>query len=142
MAVSYESLLFCDYPTETIRNLITVAVTNLRKKRPWFRFDTEVKDGVTLRTGRARLFGGERIGIIAEEKSVRIISECVWPTRIIDWGKNRENVEAVRQALKDALAWAKSRPGHELVREALACAYPELSESELAEIIARRGGNP
>jgi hypothetical protein len=142
MAASYESLLFCDYPTETLRSLITVAATTLRKKCPWFRFDSEVKDGVVLRTGRAWLFGGERISIIAEEKSVRIISECVFPTRIIDWGKNRGNVEAVRQALKDALAWAKSRPGHELVREALACAYPELSESELADILARRGGSP
>lgn len=43
-------------------------------------------------------------------KSIRVVSECVFPLQLIDWGKNRQNVDRVRTCLTASLAGALSEP--------------------------------
>lgn len=64
-------------------------------------------DGSTWRgsTGMSLSSWGERIVIRwTSGTTVHVRSECVLPTQCIDWGRNRRNVERLREALHPAPA--------------------------------------
>lgn len=47
---------------------------------------------------------GERVSVVAEPHSLRVISQCSLPLQVFDWGKNRRNVETVRDCLLQAMS--------------------------------------
>ncbi len=58
-------------------------------------------DKVVLKAGWSVWSWGENIKIdFSDNKSVTIISKCVFPLQWIDYGKNKENVELLIQNLQ------------------------------------------
>src|SRR5262249_35999652 len=46
---------------------------------------------------------------VRKDSSVRVRSECAFPTQCFDWGKNQRNVNKFLGALDDALDWYERR---------------------------------
>lgn len=72
--------------------------------------ETPIQNGVMFRMSASINFSswGEQIDIIVvyvNESSVHVTirSECVMPTQIVDWGKNKQNVEKICSSLAATL---------------------------------------
>ena len=99
MAAAHESTLVCDGDSDAINRHITEGVVILTREHSEFRIEQEEPGRVVLKVRVNWLSWGERVTVQAEPRSIRIVSECSFPLQVIDWGKNRENVEIVRSAI-------------------------------------------
>jgi hypothetical protein len=52
---------------------------------------------------------GERVRITIEEGSIRIESWCSFPAQVVDWGKNRQNVDLIRLQVKRIVSSSRGR---------------------------------
>ena len=104
MAIGYESLVFHDATEEELRILVETVARQLVERRGWTRIAGDLPSSTGLRAPRSWHSWGERVTIAVEEKSIRIVSEGRNAVALIDGGKNRSNVELVRQGIRRAIS--------------------------------------
>ena len=106
MAASFESLVVHDAPEEQLCELVEAVVTQLQDRDRWVVVTRDLPHSVVLKVSLNFWSWGEHVRLGVEERSIRISSECRFPFQVIDWGKNRKNVEAVRQRIHEAISAA------------------------------------
>jgi hypothetical protein len=99
MTVSYETTIVKNIDVETWEETIDTIAQRLEQTMGWRLANRghgilEYKVPLTMRSW------GERVRITIEEGSIRIESWCSFPTQVIDWGKNRQNVDLIRLQVK------------------------------------------
>jgi len=99
MTVSYETTIVKNIDVETWGETIDTIAQRLEQTMGWRLANRghgilEYKVPLTMRSW------GERVRITIEEGSIRIESWCSFPTQVIDWGKNRQNVDLIRLQVK------------------------------------------
>jgi len=99
MTVSYETTIVKNIDVETWAETIDTIAQRLEQTMGWRLANRghgilEYKVPLTMRSW------GERVRITIEEGSIRIESWCSFPTQVIDWGKNRQNVDLIRLQVK------------------------------------------
>ncbi len=104
MAAAYETTITTDHPRKNLLEVIRTAVQDLKQHHPRFLIESETTTSTIIRFGVNWLTWGERITITSGHNSIRVVSECVFPLQMIDWGKNRRNVDLVRSSLTASLA--------------------------------------
>ena len=110
MAAAHETTLVADLPREKLRDVVSCAVQDIQERYPRFRIEQQTSTSTVLRYGMNWSSWGERITITPEHGSIRVVSECTFPLQVIDWGKNRKNVELVRSCLAQAIAAVHGDP--------------------------------
>ncbi len=103
MGAGYETLFVADMPPEKLRDVIRSAIQDIQERHPRFRIEHQTFDITMFQSGINWSSWGERITISAEHKSIRIVSECRLSSQVIDWGRNRNNVELIRPCLAQAI---------------------------------------
>jgi hypothetical protein len=99
MTVSYETTIVKNIEIDKWAETIDAIAQRLEQTMGWRLADRglgmlEYKVPLTMRSW------GERVRITIEEGSIRIESWCSFPTQVIDWGKNRQNVDLIRLQVK------------------------------------------
>ena len=99
MAVSYETTIVKNIEIDKWAETIDTIAQRLEQTMGWRLANRghgilEYKVPLTMRSW------GERVRITIEEGSIRIESWCSFPTQVIDWGKNRQNVDLIRLQVK------------------------------------------
>ena len=103
MAKSQETRIACHLSPLKIREVIDAVVEDLVRRNSKYRVEKDTSNSVALRVGVGWLSWGEDVTLTVENASIHIISKCVVPTQIIDWGKNRKNVELVATTVHRAI---------------------------------------
>lgn len=106
MAAAHETTLVTDLPLEKLQDIVSHAVQEVQGTHSGFWVEQETSASTVLRHGISCSSWGERITITPEYHSIRVVSECTAPLQVIDWGKNRKNVELVRSCLTRTMAAA------------------------------------
>ena len=61
-------------------------------------------DRIQVRTGRGIWFFGDRMTVdVSDRGTVQVFSQCIWPTQIIDFGRNDRNIECFLDRLERRL---------------------------------------
>ena len=99
MTVSYETTIVKNIEIDKWAETIDTIAQRLEQTMGWRLANRghgilEYKVPLTMRSW------GERVRITIEEGSIRIESWCSFPTQVIDWGKNRQNVDLIRLQVK------------------------------------------
>ncbi len=99
MTVSYETTIAKNIEIDKWAETIDTIAQRLEQTMGWRLANRghgilEYKVPLTMRSW------GERVRITIEEGSIRIESWCSFPTQVIDWGKNRQNVDLIRLQVK------------------------------------------
>jgi hypothetical protein len=99
MTVSYETTIVKNIEIDKWAETIDTIAQRLEQTMGWRLANRghgmlEYKVPLTMRSW------GERVRVTIEEGSIRIESWCSFPTQVIDWGKNRQNVHLVRLQVK------------------------------------------
>ena len=100
MGAAYETLIFHDASDDRLRYLVEAAATQLREQYGWTRTTGDLPDSTGLRVPFRGRSWGARVSMAVEEKSIRVVSECVFPLQVFDWGTNRVNVERARRSIR------------------------------------------
>lgn len=103
MPLTYESTIYCDQPKEVLREIMQEAVaqyltSNLRASRL-----DESDQSITLKLPINLSSWGERLNVSVQDKSFRVLSQSSTFFQVFDWGKNHNNVEAMRTCLESAM---------------------------------------
>ena len=99
MTVSYETTIVKNIEIDKWAETIDTIAQRLEQTMGWRLANRghgmlEYKVPLTMRSW------GERVRVTIEEGSIRIESWCSFPTQVIDWGKNRQNVHLIRLQVK------------------------------------------
>ena len=99
MTVSYETTIVKNIEIDKWSETIDAIAERLESTMGWRLAGRghgmlEYKVPLTMRSW------GERVRVTIEEGSIRIESWCSFPTQVIDWGKNRQNVDLIRLQVK------------------------------------------
>ena len=61
-------------------------------------------DGITVRTGHGIWFFGDKMTVdVSKRGTVNVHSQCIWPTIIVDLGRNDRNIERFLDRLERKL---------------------------------------
>lgn len=103
MAAKYQSMNTVSVPVQQLRDML-VNPSFFAFNNYSFKSEVRTYDGMILYFGHGVTFSswGENIQITLSGSpnnpgatNVSILSECSMPTQIIDWGKNKENVDKI-----------------------------------------------
>ena len=100
MTAAYESTIFGDLPQEALSNIIRETAKAVADYDRRIRIEHEGPERAVLRVCFNLSSWGERITLTLEQRSIRIVSKSTLPGQIIDWGKNRRNVERIRAVIR------------------------------------------
>jgi len=100
MAASAEKTLFIDVPFDRVFGMMITVMTNIGIKS--YTCDPATKI-FSASTGMNLASYGEDLMIAitptVKGSAVRIRSECSMPTQLVDWGKNKKNIDRFAQEL-------------------------------------------
>jgi len=100
MAASAEKTLFIDVPYDRVFGMMITVMTNIGIKT--YKCDPATKI-FTASTGMNLTSYGEDLMIAitptVKGSAVRIRSECSLATQLVDWGKNKKNIDRFAQEL-------------------------------------------
>lgn len=104
MAASAEKTLFIDVPYDKVFAMILTVMSNIGIKSYTCDPATKIYTG---NTGMNLASYGEDLMIAVmptvKGSAVRIRSECSMATQVVDWGKNKKNIERFAQELSRLL---------------------------------------
>lgn len=103
MPLAYESTIYCDQPKEVLREIMQEAVAQYLASNPKASRLDESAQSITLKLPINLSSWGERLTVSVEDKSFRILSKSSTFFQAFDWGKNHDNVEAMRTCLESAM---------------------------------------
>ena len=99
MALSYETTIVKNIDVERWEETIDTIAQRLEQTMGW-RLAGRGLGMLEYKVPLSMRSWGEKVRITIEEGSIRIESWCSFPTQVIDWGKNRQNVHLVRLQVK------------------------------------------
>lgn len=100
---SYESIVVANLDEAQRKSVIESALATIQESNPRVHIEHKDQSLVVLRYGLNWESYGERVRITAEPGAFRVVSECIFPLQLIDWGKNRKNVEMIRECILTGL---------------------------------------
>lgn len=100
---AYESTVVVHLGNVQMKSVMTSAIKLLQQKNPRIQIEHEDESLAILRWGLNWDSFGERARITLEPGAFRIVSACIFPIQLTDWGKNRKNVEMVRECILAAM---------------------------------------
>jgi hypothetical protein len=100
VGASCERVVSLDGPEDSLREMLLDLEEELAGSRPGWRLMRRGEDVLEYTAPIGFGSWGESIRIALEGESVRVRSACRFPLQIIDWGRNRGNVECVREAIR------------------------------------------
>lgn len=103
MPIGYESILFHDATEQELRAHVDRVAARVVSRLGWKGNVHDLPNGVRFRVSVGWRSWGEVVTIEVEEKSIRIASSCRFGFPLVDRGRNRENVEVVRLALRRSI---------------------------------------
>ncbi len=98
MAASHETLVALNLPQDELGVLVERAGRRLEAETDWIMYGSTSEGSVRFTTPRGWFSAGERLRLEIEERRVRIVSRS-YGLKLIDYGKNRRNVEKILKAL-------------------------------------------
>lgn len=104
MAASHESIVVLE--TEN-RATLLAAVAEFARRQGW-KVVTSTDRLLECLVPINVFSWGERIRVAAEGHELRILSVCRFPLQVVDWGKNRRNVDLIRACVHRVLVAACS----------------------------------
>ena len=99
MTVSYETTIVKDIDVEAWAETIDTIAQRLEQTMSW-RLASRGHEMLEYNVPLTMRSWGERVRITIEEGSIRIESWCSFPAQVVDWGKNRQNVDLIRLQVK------------------------------------------
>lgn len=99
MTVSYETTIVKSIDIDTWAETLDAIAERLEQTMSW-RLASRGHEMLEYNVPLTMRSWGERVRITIEEGSIRIESWCSFPTQVIDWGKNRQNVDLIRLQVK------------------------------------------
>ena len=98
----FETVVRYDRPPELVQQIVSSATRDLLRVSPEYNV-VEESPGFTAISTPMSLWGwGEEVTIFVEGTSIRVKSECILPLQVIDWGRNRSNVDRACHSLLQA----------------------------------------
>ena len=90
----FETVVRYDYPPELLQRIVESATRDLLQENPDYTIVEETPRFVSVETPLNIWSIGESVTMYIEGTSIRVRSECL-TGQLIDWGKNRANVDNV-----------------------------------------------
>lgn len=103
MPLVYESTIYCAQPKEVLGEIMQKAIAQYLTSNPKASKLDENEQYITLKLPINRRSWGERLTVSVQDKSFRILSKSSAVIQGFDWGKNHDNVEAMRTCLESAM---------------------------------------